>query len=383
MGTAQPKPKPFRSYPQQANFEMRNKDLTPSSQRNRKMTFVLSDPISQQSLKAILEDKPVTVSGCVLPGQDLTNTGPKTCQDNYSFVIYGNTLLLLLFDGHGPTGHLIAEHCIDFFTRYFYKNFKDFLYDTQNAFRDMFVGCDESMKGGDIDCFLSGSTCVAVLVTASQLFCASAGDSRAVLVSGEYKELSNCVQLTTDQKPNNRNEYQRIVAAGGEVRRYTNEGGLKRGPFRIWKPESNLPGLAMSRSLGDFLAKSVGAIPAPLYMFTELQSRDKFIVIASDGVWDVMSNQRVADFVLKHYESCSLEPSKDYPASNGNSTISRLLCEHARSRWFEAESIERSSVDDISAIVVGISELKAKFRDRTLRFNCTMNDYEYEGEDIE
>lgn len=381
MGTSQSHKKQIPSYPQLVHFEMRNQDL--SGKHFTKMGFVLTDPISQHSLKAILEDKPVTVSGCVLPGQDLTNTSPKTCQDNYSFVIYENTLLLVLFDGHGPNGHFIAEHCIDYFTQYFYKNFKDFLYDTQNAFREMFEGCDESMKTGEVDCSLSGSTCVAVLVTASHLYCASVGDSRAILVSGEYKDVSNYVQLTTDQKPNHKNEYQRIIGAGGEVRRFTNEAGFKRGPFRIWKPNSTLPGLAMSRSLGDFLAKSVGAIPAPLFMLTELQLRDKFIVIASDGVWDVMSNQRVADFVLKNYESCSLEPSKIYPASNSNSTISRLLCEHARSRWFKADSIERSSVDDICVIVIKISELKAKYKDRTLKFNCTLDDFEYVGQDFE
>jgi len=55
-----------------------------------------------------------------------------------------------------------------------------------------------------------------------------------------------------------------------------------------------MPGLAMSWSIGDGLAHSVGVIPDPEIKLAHLSNEDKFIVIASDGVWEFLSNEQVA-----------------------------------------------------------------------------------------
>ena len=54
-----------------------------------------------------------------------------------------------------------------------------------------------------------------------------------------------------------------------------------------------MPGLAMSRSIGDFVAHSVGVSPNPEVIKFELQPDDKFIVIASDGVWEFLTNEEI------------------------------------------------------------------------------------------
>ena len=59
----------------------------------------------------------------------------------------------------------------------------------------------------------------------------------------------------------------------------------------MWLREENVPGLAMSRSVGDLVASSVGVIPEPEFFELELNQMDKFLVIASDGVWEFITNE--------------------------------------------------------------------------------------------
>ena len=56
---------------------------------------------------------------------------------------------------------------------------------------------------------------------------------------------------------------------------------------------SGLPGLAMSRSIGDYIAKRIGVIFDPEITVTMRGDENKYAIIASDGVWDCMSNERV------------------------------------------------------------------------------------------
>lgn len=58
----------------------------------------------------------------------------------------------------------------------------------------------------------------------------------------------------------------------------------------------------MTRSLGDLVAKSVGVTSEPeIKNFTNLTRHDKFIVIASDGLWDRITNEEVTRLVGNHY----------------------------------------------------------------------------------
>ena len=130
----------------------------------------------------------------------------------------------------------------------------------------------------------SGSTCVVVLITPSHIICANAGDSRAIL-----KREGKVLPLSFDHKPNNVPELERINNAGGFVKSKRVDGDL-----------------AVSRGLGDFSYKSHESktveqqkvIPDPEFViYPRDQSRDEFIVLACDGIWDVASNEQCADFV--------------------------------------------------------------------------------------
>ena len=62
------------------------------------------------------------------------------------------------------------------------------------------------------------------------------------------------------------------------------------GPKRVWLPQDDIPGLAMSRSIGDRIAHSVGVSAEAEIFKYNLYSHDKIIIIASDGVWEFLSN---------------------------------------------------------------------------------------------
>lgn len=62
----------------------------------------------------------------------------------------------------------------------------------------------------------------------------------------------------------------------------------------------DIPGLAMSRSVGDTVAHSVGVTSEPEIFIHELSSSDKYMIIASDGLWEFMSNEQVMSVVTAY-----------------------------------------------------------------------------------
>ncbi len=72
-------------------------------------------------------------------------------------------------------------------------------------------------------------------------------------------------------------------------------------------PETGVPGLAMSRSLGDYLAHSVGVSAKPQLIDYVIDLDDEALVIASDGVWEFLSNEHVAQIVHTFYRTQEAE----------------------------------------------------------------------------
>ena len=135
-------------------------------------------------------------------------------------------------------------------------------------------------KNSDIDANFSGTTCVMVFQVGNRLLCGNVGDSRAILVKGD-----KVIPLSIDQKPDDPEESKRIKENGGEISQYE-EDGEKSGPFRVWQKGEVYPGIAMSRSIGDFIATKLGVIPEPKFIEEKIDKDTKFIVVASDGIWE-------------------------------------------------------------------------------------------------
>ncbi|RYR06047.1 hypothetical protein HN51_042206 [Arachis hypogaea] len=172
------------------------------------------------------------------------------------------------------------------------KNFQIWKEALTSAFKVM----DKEIKlQENLDCSCSGTTAIVVVKQGEGLIIANLGDSRAVLGTICDDELM-AIQLTTDLKPGLPSEAERIRRCNGCVYALKEEPHIQ----RVWIPNyENSPGLAMSRSFGDFLLKEHGVIAIPDVSYYPLTSSDQFLVLASDGasVWDVLSNIEVASIV--------------------------------------------------------------------------------------
>ncbi|KAL8040279.1 hypothetical protein ABFS82_10G085200 [Erythranthe guttata] len=120
-----------------------------------------------------------------------------------------------------------------------------------------------------------GSTAVVAVVCSTHIIIANCGDSRAVLYRGKVP-----IPLTIDHKPNSEDECARIEAAGGKV--------IKWDGYRV----SGF--LAVSRSIGDRYLRPY-VIADPQVMLVRRAREDECLILASDGLWDVMTNQEACE----------------------------------------------------------------------------------------
>ncbi|KMZ62216.1 Protein phosphatase 2C [Zostera marina] len=128
-----------------------------------------------------------------------------------------------------------------------------------------------------INCDYVGSTAVVAVLTPEKLIVANCGDSRALLCRGGVP-----TPLSIDHKPDRPDELQRIHEAGGRV--------------IYWDGARVLGVLAMSRAIGDNLLKPY-VISEPEVTVTERMEDDEFLILASDGLWDVVSNKMACEVV--------------------------------------------------------------------------------------
>jgi len=113
-------------------------------------------------------------------------------------------------------------------------------------------------------------------------------------------ELS-CEALSRDHKPDDKLEAEVIINSGGRIDSYRDPHGNALGPLRVWLKNEDIPGLAMTRSFGDMMAARVGVTAIPEFTELELNSNDKFIVLASDGIWEFLKNIEVARIIYPFY----------------------------------------------------------------------------------
>lgn len=125
---------------------------------------------------------------------------------------------------------------------------------------ESFESVHEAFKENVSNSEFSGSTCTLTLLNGHKIYTANCGDSRAILVNKHRK----VIVLTNDHKANVETEKQRILKMGGRIHQMkdpkTNEPA---GPLRIWMPKKDVPGLAMTRSIGDYSAHTIGVSSEP------------------------------------------------------------------------------------------------------------------------
>lgn len=219
-----------------------------------------------------------------------------------------------IFDGHGSWGHFVAKTVRNSMPPLLLWNWQETLaqmaLDTDfdeggekkmqwfNIWKHSYLKTcatidQELQQHRKIDAFYSGTTALSIVKQGERMIIANVGDSRAVLATTSDDGDVVAVQLTIDFKPNLPQEAERITQCNGRVFCLDNEPGI----HRVWLPDEESPGLAMSRAFGDYFLKDFGLISMPEVTHRNISSKDQFIVLASDGVWDVISNQEAVEIV--------------------------------------------------------------------------------------
>nr|PNR59331.1 hypothetical protein PHYPA_002122 [Physcomitrium patens] len=144
-----------------------------------------------------------------------------------------------------------------------------------------------------IDSLYSGSTTVTVLKQGQHLVVGNVGDSRAIMGTLDDNGSWKAAQLTVDLKPSLPKEAERIRKCSGRVFALHDEPEI----MRVWLPFEDSPGLAMARAFGDFCLKDYGVIAVPEITYCQVTDRDKFIILATDGIWDVLSNEEAVQII--------------------------------------------------------------------------------------
>ncbi|CAN6242190.1 unnamed protein product [Urochloa humidicola] len=271
-----------------------------------------------------------------------------------------DTVFCGVFDGHGPNGHLVAKRVRDLLPVKLSANLgrigtatggtaphriedtdasreneengerPEFFTALRASFLRAFYVMDKDLKlHRNIDCAFSGTTAVTVFKQGQNLIIGNLGDSRAVLGTRHEDNRLVAVQLTVDLKPNIPSEAERIRQRKGRVFSLSDESDVA----RVWLPTFNSPGLAMARSFGDFCLKNYGIISMPDVSYHCITEKDEFVVLATDGVWDVLSNDEVVSII-------SSAPSRVSAA--------RFLVESAQRAW--RTRYPTSKTDDCAAV---------------------------------
>lgn len=230
-----------------------------------------------------------------------------------------------VFDGHA------GDKAAIFAANYLLQNItkqSTFPESIEKAIIDGFMETDEGFREQAQPSFLiDGTTAITALFTSEKVYVANCGDSRCVL-----SRSGRAIPLSHDHKPENPAERERIEAAGGKVSLNRVKGEL-----------------AVSRALGDFTYKGNDRKPAdeqmviakPDVLEQELCDDDEFLILACDGLWDVMSNQEAVNYVRE--------------AMKTTTDLSKV-CENV----LDAAVLELGSKDNVSVVIVALRAAASK-----------------------
>lgn len=230
-----------------------------------------------------------------------------------------------LYDGHGGRG--VADFAANKLHTYCdltkHKNVGEIVTALGEGFLATHASLGDPLENRNlaINANQQGCTAIVAFIRKKQLFVANTGDSRALLCRA-----GNAIALSVDHKPNRPDEKKRIQELGGKII-YEWAGG---------RVEISNASLAISRALGDKDFHPY-VIPHPEIHYKPLVSDDEFLILACDGVWDVLDNQPAVDIVRE-----ALKNNAD------DFTLAAEALMHA--------AYKKGSNDNISVIVVGLEQ---------------------------
>ncbi|ANQ09816.1 Protein phosphatase 2c-like protein [Plasmodium coatneyi] len=232
-------------------------------------------------------------------------------QDDFTIIQTNQWILIMVFDGHGPSGHDISNFAHVVLPLLFSYNIERIYENPVRTMKTLFymINCYlvnysycinnniNPININFIDYNLSGTTCTIILYNfeTKKIYSAHTGDSRAVM--GKQNQQTNTFRaynITEDHKPSLKLEKDRIVAFGGEVKKL--QGDVS---YRVFVKNEMYPGLAMSRAIGDITSSFIGVTCEPTIKIFDKSEEDKFIIVATDGIWEFISSEECVQMVSR------------------------------------------------------------------------------------
>ena len=207
--------------------------------------------------------------------------------------------LFLVLDGHGEAGERVSAFVKERFAQRVCAH-AAFETDLVSCLGDAIRSIEEEMlRSGGFDTAFSGTTFVCCVVRGDLLTAANIGDSRLTFgVSIREGEALVAEPCTIDHKPDLPDEKARILAVGGRVFAVKYDDGID-GPARVWLAHADIPGLAMSRSLGDTVAHKAGVSSEPQFFQVKVLARQTSLL-----AWPVIPPFRARPSAKWHTHRC-------------------------------------------------------------------------------
>ena len=210
-----------------------------------------------------------------------------------------------------------------------------------NALRDAFDQVEKEILCND-EFEYQGSTAIAVLLHEGNdgvrtLLSANIGDSRAILSRN-----GRAIDLSRDHKPNDDKEKARILAMGEKIE------------WDHYCKVHRVRNLSLSRAIGDRFAKPAVSGEVEIQRFPVYDDKDEFILLASDGLWDVMTSQEVVSYVHKRLNAAPKDGA-DVTCEEDMASL-KYLRRKNMSRFIANEALRRGSGDNISVVIVWLKE---------------------------
>jgi len=323
----------------------------------------------------------------------------KANQDSFSVKVIAensdndSSCFFAVYDGHGPKGEIFAQYAKEKLPNIMFQHVQEQrkkIYEEKNDFitnvltfnssaypllnekefeiasTNAHLECNRRMiEDHKKDVIYSGTTATSISIHNGKLIVSNVGDSRAILGCRNSRHSARdnpitAVPLSRDHTAWRKDERERIKAAGGRIlsigqmegiipinRVESGLGDKSPGeddfldelgdPPRVWCKDIGVPGTSFTRSLGDSIGEQIGVIAQPEFYSKDITDDDKLVVIASDGVFEFLTNQDVIDICM-------------------NSSSPADACEQIVSRSYQEWLANEDRADDITAIVISLGK---------------------------
>lgn len=274
-----------------------------------------------------------------------------------------------VLDGFGPYGKEASDFVSHNFLYQLELHKKELItHETDKEYQKIFSkivdALNTNLRGTSIDCSKSGTCFHAVILIKNIYYTINIGNSKSLLTRGDDHNPAEGIELTVDHELSNQKENERIAKVAKSLRKLNLPSGTEIGDLRYWLTDEE-PGFAVTRGLGGY-SFSQAFIYEPDIVRHELSIMDKFIVLATDGLWKVMKTNEVSEFLNSN------------PDVKDEGNVAEILIKEASSRWAKISSRPKeyfigigddpkatSGADDIAIVVIGLRFLSTSAENKS------------------